>query len=110
MTYNIFISHSWNYSDAFDRLKDLLDGYSYFSYADFSVPKDNPIHTQGSDARLYQAILNKMRPCHSILIMAGVYSSYSKWIDKEIRIAKTEFSNPKRIIGIRPWEIGRAHV
>ena len=32
-----------------------------------------------------------------------MYSSYSKWIDKEITIAKTEFSSAKKIIAIEPW-------
>lgn len=41
--YNLFISHSWTYSDAYDRLVDLLDNASYFSYRNYSVPKDNPI-------------------------------------------------------------------
>jgi hypothetical protein len=35
--------------------------------------------------------------------MAGVYSSYSKWIDKEIQIAKKGFTVPKPIIAIEPW-------
>jgi len=38
--YNLFISHSWTYSDAYDRLVDLLDNASYFSYRNYSVPKD----------------------------------------------------------------------
>ena len=35
--------------------------------------------------------------------MAGVYSSYSKWIDKEIELAQSGFSTPKKIIAIEPW-------
>ena len=38
-----------------------------------------------------------------VLILADVYSSYSKWIDKEIKIAKGEFSAAKSIIAIEPW-------
>lgn len=38
-----------------------------------------------------------------MLILAGVYSTYSKWINKEIKIAKTEFWTPKSIIAIEPW-------
>lgn len=102
-TYNLFISHSWSYSDAFYRLKNLLDNRPYFSYVDYSVPKDNPVHTSGTDKELYKAILNKMRPCHIVLIMAGVYSTYSKWINKEIQAAKKGFLNPKPIIGVKPW-------
>lgn len=102
-TYNIFISHSWAYSDAYVGLIRLLGNRSYFNYNDYSVPKDDPIHNCGTDAQLYQAIKQHMQPCHVIIIMAGVYSTYSKWIDKEIEIAKTGFSYPKPIIAVRPF-------
>lgn len=32
MTYNLFISHSWTYSDAYDKLVNLLDDAENFSY------------------------------------------------------------------------------
>lgn len=102
-TYNLFISHSWAYSDAYEKLISLLDKRSYFPYKDFSVPKSDPIHTSGSDKQLYNAIYNKIYLCNTVIIMAGVYSSYSKWIDKEIQIAKTAFIVPKPIIAIEPW-------
>jgi hypothetical protein len=103
MTYNLFISHSWTYSDAYQKLTELLKNASYFTYNDFSVPKDDPIHTSGSDRELYNAIYNKIRLCNCVLILSGVYASYSKWIDKEIQICKNEFQNKKPIIGISPW-------
>jgi len=39
--------------------------------------------------------------CDVVLIMAGKYATYSKWIEREIKIAKTEYSKP--IVAIRPW-------
>jgi hypothetical protein len=103
MAYNLFISHSWTYSDAYEKFISLLDSYSYFIYNNHSVPKDDPVHTNGSDKQLYDAIYNKMYNCHAVIIMGGVYSTYSKWIIKEIQIAKNEFLNPKPIIGVKPW-------
>lgn len=44
MTYNLFISHSWAYGDAYDKLTDMLRAKPYFDYRDYSVPKDDPIH------------------------------------------------------------------
>ncbi len=102
-TYNIFISHSWSHSNAYEGLISLLDKRSYFEYVDYSIPKDDPVHTPGKDTELYEAILNKMRPCHVVLIMAGVYSTYSKWIKREIQAAKKGFSNTKPIIAVKPW-------
>lgn len=99
----MFISHSWTYSDAYEKLIGLLDNDSNFSYKNYSVPKDDPIHTKGTDKELYQAIKNQMSSCSVVLILAGVYASYSKWINKEIIIAQEEFSTPKKIIAIEPW-------
>ena len=101
-TYNLFISHSWRYSNQYDRLVNLLNQRRYFSFRDYSVPPDDPIHGAGSDAQLRRAIRNHMAPCHVVLILAGVYATYSKWIDIEIDLAKKGFTNPKPVIAIRP--------
>ena len=102
-TYNLFVSHSWRYGDAYDRLINLLNSRPYFSFRDYSVPKDDPIHGANNDTQLRRAIRNHMTPCHIVLIMAGVYSTYSKWINIEIDLAQKGFVNPKPIIAIRPW-------
>jgi len=102
-THNLFISHSWQYSDAYENLIALLDDKAYFFYQNYSVPKDDPVHTNGSDEELLQAIFNRIRLCHVVLIMGGVYSTYSNWINKEIEVANTYFNEPKPIIGIKPW-------
>lgn len=109
-TYNLFISHSWGYSDYYDNLVKKLNERSYFLYNNFSVPKNDPIHTSGTDKELYEAIKNKISLCHVVIILAGVYSSYSKWIDKEIKISKKEFSNPKKILAIEPWASERTSI
>ncbi|MFC1933366.1 TIR domain-containing protein [Chloroflexota bacterium] len=101
-TYNIFISHSWAYSNYYDRITRLLDKRPYFSFNDYSISKDNPVLC-GLDRELNIAIYNRMRPCHVVLILAGVYVTYRKWIKKEIRIAKNEFARAKPIIAIKPW-------
>ena len=100
-TYNLFVSHSWSYGDAYDRLIGLLDTAPYFSFKDFSVPKDEPVHNAPNAAALYEAIKRQIAPCHVVLIMAGKYATYSNWINKEIRIAKTDFSKP--IVAVKPW-------
>lgn len=100
MAYNLFISHSWTYEQHYNRLKEMLNTYPYFSHNDFSVPPSDPIHTNGTDAALRQAIQNKIQLCHVVIVMAGVYSTYSKWINKEIEIANV-FGKP--ILAVRPW-------
>ncbi|NKQ38793.1 MAG: molecular chaperone Tir [Methanosarcinales archaeon] len=102
-TYNIFISHSWNYSDTYKKLRTLLKKKKYFSFKDYSVPRDDPIHNAPNSNELYEAIKRQISPCHVVLIPAGVYVTYSTWINNEIHIAKNEFQGPKPIIAIRPW-------
>lgn len=103
-THNLFISHSWAYGDAYDKLVSKLNKDSTFSFRNYSVPKDNPIYNAPTDKELLAAIKERMQFCDVILILAGVYSSYSKWINKEIALANSGFTNPKPIIAIEPWE------
>ncbi len=98
--YNLFISHSWTYSDTYNGLTDLLDKAQYFTYKNYSVPKDDPIHNANNDRELYDAIKQQVRYASAVIILAGVYSSYSKWIDKEIEIAQ---SLGKPIIAVEPY-------
>ena len=107
-THNLFISHSWSYSDTYDRLVDLLRDRSYFAFRNYSVPRDDPIHNAATDVALRQAIRNQMAPCGVVLILAGVYATYSKWIDKEIDLAESGFTFPKPIVAIEPWGSKRA--
>lgn len=102
-TVHIFISHSWSYSDSYKKLKTLLSKDDAFKYVDYSIPKDNPVHEVDNDKELREAIKNKMARASVVLILAGVYSTYSKWINAEVEIAKNEFYYPKTIIAIEPW-------
>lgn len=99
MTYRLFVSHSWTYYNYYDRLIELLDeqGLAYYNH---SVPRDSPIHTNGTAKQLREAIDAKIKGTSCMLILAGVYSTYSKWINEEIDIANY-YGKP--IIAIEPW-------
>ncbi len=98
-TYRLFISHSWAYGDAYDRIIEFLEQEN-ISYYDHSVPIEDPIHTNGSDKELEKAIDVKIKGVSCVIILAGVYATYSRWIQKEIDIAK-KYNKP--IIAIRHW-------
>ena len=100
-TYKIFISHSWAYGDAYDKLVKFFNEHPNFTWVDYSVPKNDPIHNAPNDTALYNAIKKQMQLTNCVVMMSGVYSSYSKWINKEIDIAKSEFSKP--IVAVEPW-------
>lgn len=98
-TYRLFISHSWKYSDAYEKMVKFLDDEG-IKYYDHSVPKDDPVHTNGTDKQLQDAIDTKIKGCSGVIILAGVYASYSKWIKKEIEISG---DYAKSIIAVEPW-------
>lgn len=97
--YRIFISHSWSYSSQYDKVETFLqqEGVDFYNN---SVPKNDPIHTNGTDKQLEDAIDAKIRGCSCVIILAGVYASYSKWINKEIQIAQ-KYGKP--IIAVEYW-------
>ena len=98
--YNLFISHSWAYGNNYEKLVKMLDDAPCFSYKNYSVPKDDPIHNAKYDWQLKDAIKEQMSYANCILVLAGVYSTYSKWINIEIDLAKNGFYTPKKIIAI----------
>ena len=100
MSYNLFISHSWTYSDKYERLVEMLDGKLNFYYKNYSIPKDDPIHNAENDDELKKAIKNQMQSASCVLILAGVYATYSRWINIEIDLAQ---EMGKTIIAIEPW-------
>lgn len=101
--YNLFISHSWTYSDAYEKLIALLNNADSFSYKNYSVPKNDPIHNAKNDSALKAAIKEQISHASVVLILAGVYSTYSKWINIEIELAQKGFLTPKPIIAIEPF-------
>lgn len=100
MIYNIFISHSWTYSDQYNGLIRLLNLNPSFLYKNYSIPKSDPIHNCSNQYQLKEAIRRQMQSASCIIILAGVYVKYSKWINIEIELAK---EMKKRIIAVEPW-------
>ena len=100
--YNLFISHSWKYSNDYERLENLLKRYPYFSFRNYSVPKQDPLDISGRNyrAKLQLEIEQQMRTCNVVLVIAGKYASYSDSIDMELDIA---IAMNKPIIAIEPW-------
>lgn len=105
-TINIFISHSWNYSDHYEKLcewifrKSWSVGQASLVFKDYSVPKNDPIHNANSDRELKEAIYRQISYSNIVIIPTGMYASYSKWIGKEINGSKEKF---KPILAVNPW-------
>lgn len=87
---HVFISHSWTYSDDYDKLEEWIFrenwsvGQASLHFLNFSVPKHNPIHNANNEAELRKAIYVQMARAHVIVIPTGMYATHSNWIQKEI--------------------------
>jgi hypothetical protein len=97
--YKLFTSHAWDYHDDYNRLIKLLDEASFFTYSNYSVPKDDKF-AKMSKVELKEEIRQQIRPVNCFLALGGVYMTYSDWIQFELDFA---VSLGKPIIGVKPW-------
>ncbi len=108
---NVFISHSWSYSDHYERLAEWIFDEAWsvngrpIRFFNTSVPRDDPIHYAPNDAMLQQAIYERIANSHVLVIPTGMYANHSKWIRKEIDGAKL-YGKP--IVAVDPWAQKRA--
>jgi hypothetical protein len=103
-TYNIFISHRWNYFEEYYRLINLLNDVSYFRWKNYSIPPDKPVCFEKyiRNNKLLKCLEDKIKFSSCILIIGGKYINYSNWMQKEIEIS---YSLNKFLIGILPFGI-----
>ncbi len=97
--YHLMISHSWDYDEHYQKIKGWLDDANNFEWTNYSVPVSKALDVN-SKRELKQKIRNRISLCNSIIILSGMYVSYSEWIDFEIDTA-LELGKP--IIGVKPW-------
>lgn len=103
---NVFVSHSWAYSEHYEKIADWifysewsLNGKRIF-FNDTSVPRDNPIHDAPNERALQIAIYERIKESHVVVIPTGMYTNHSKWIQKEIAGAAL-YRRP--ILAVDPW-------
>lgn len=98
-TYNVFISHSWDHVEDLKNLRTLLEERGYFQVDFTEASPENPIH---SDKNQYVriALSRKIGESNVILGIAGIYASYSEWMQWELDKA-IEKGIP--IVGVKPW-------
>lgn len=76
--YEIFICHDWEYSQDYYRVKAFLDQAPWFHWEDHSVPEHDPL---ANDEKLEYELRNQMRPADVMLVLAGMYTARSRWMD-----------------------------
>ncbi len=95
-TYSIFICHDWEYSDDYYRICEFLDDAPNFVWKNLSVPEHDPLET---DDMLQKNLRDQIRPADVMLVLAGMYTARSGWMDWEMQFAHRI---GKTIIGIKP--------
>ena len=98
MIYHIFISHAWHRNEHYDKVIEWLDDSSLF-YTNYSVTEKNPLHSKDNED-LKKDLTNQIRPSSCVIILGGMYSAYSDWIEYELDEA---VRMNKYIIGVKPW-------
>lgn len=96
-TYTVFICHDWEYSDEYYRVCELLGAAPNFRWQNFSVPEHDPLDTNDM---LQKNLRDQIRPADVMLVLAGMYTARSDWMDWEMAFARRI---GKSIIGVRPW-------
>lgn len=102
-TYKLFISHAWKYSHQYQRVLEFLDSAPLFWYEDYSSPEHDPTidpYTDSGQEELEEALEAQISPVDCVIIISGMYVSYSDWIQTEIELA---LGHDKPIMGILPW-------
>lgn len=97
--YRLFISHAWHRHEGYDRMVQFLDTAPLFIYSNYSVPQHRA-YIGMNNIQLMEQLKNQIRPVEAVIILGGIYVSYSGWIQAEIDFAK---SIGKPIIGVTPW-------
>ncbi len=93
----MFICHDWEYSEDYYRVCTFLDAAPNFLWQNLSVPEHDPLDTNDM---LEKNLRDQIRPADVMLILAGMYSARSTWMDWEVSFARRI---GKAVIGIRPW-------
>jgi hypothetical protein len=96
--YHIFISHSWSYSEDLENLRNLLRNRGYFNVEFEEAGADEPINSANA-AYIKQRLKQKIKNSNIVLAIAGMYASYSEWMEWELDKA-LELDIP--IVGIVP--------
>jgi hypothetical protein len=97
-TYYLFISHAWDYSEHYKKIKEWLEEDS-ISWKDYSVPVTNQIDAD-TKKELKAKLTSKIKLSSAIIVTSGMYAAYSEWMDYEIDEA---VRMDKVIIGVKPW-------
>jgi len=95
----IFISHAWTYSSHYWTVVGWFNDAPNFDWKNCSVPNHDSLPDKTKKG-LSEAITRQIRPAQAVVILSGMYATYSDWIEYEIAEAQRM---DKSIVGVKPW-------
>ena len=95
----IFISHAWKYDEHYHTLVKWFNEEANFSWSNCSVPSHDALPDKTSKG-LSAGMTRQIAPAQVVIILGGMYTAHSAWIEYEIKEAQRM---DKVIIGVRPW-------
>lgn len=96
--YKVFISHSWSHIYDLKNLRNLLEERGYFNVEFEEATPDEPIDSENSEY-IKRRLREKINNSNIVLGIAGMYASYSDWMQWELNIAS---KNDIPIVGVIP--------
>lgn len=96
--YSVFISHSWGHVQDLKNLRNLLESRGYFNVEFQESSPSEPINSENS-SYIKKVLKAKILSSDIILGIAGMYASYSEWIEWEL---KTANNNNIPVVGVIP--------
>ena len=95
----IFISHAWRYSEHYNKIVSWFDEAPNFSWKNCSIPSDDGLPDKTAKG-LMAGMTRQISPSQIVILLGGMYSAHSAWIEYEIEEAQRM---NKRIIAVKPW-------
>ncbi|GAW87830.1 conserved hypothetical protein [Bathymodiolus platifrons methanotrophic gill symbiont] len=95
----IFISHAWEYNEHYYKVVNWLKDAANLSWSNCSITTTNALPDKTRKG-LKEGMTRQINPSQVVLILGGMYSAHSDWIEYEINEAKRL---NKTIIAIKPW-------
>lgn len=97
-TYKVFISHSWSHVNDLRALRRLLNSRGYFNVEFTEVSPSDLINSSNLNY-VKQRLSEKIASSDVVLGIAGLYASFSDWMEWELDKA---IENNIPIIGVIP--------
>lgn len=96
--YNVFVSHSWEYDEHYERIVDFLDEVPSLDWQNHSVPSTDPLPVE-TESALRSELRDQMTTASVVVVSSGMYAAHSKWVPEELELAE-ELDKP--VIAIIP--------